>query len=54
MDSEVEILNKRIEYLEQKLEIIFELLGVENELDFIMKGTYLTEDDIDEIMNGEY
>ncbi len=54
MEEEIERLKKKIEELEKKLELYYSLLYVENELSFVMKGSYLTQDDIDNILNGNY
>ena len=45
---------RKIENLEKKLERYFSLLRVENELDFILKGTYIVQDDYDKVMAGQY
>ena len=54
MDNEIEILSKRIEQLERKVEIYFQLLKINNELDFIMNGTYLLDSEIQDVLDGEY
>ena len=45
---------RKIENLEKKLERYFSLLRVENELDFILNGTYIVQDDYDKVMAGQY
>lgn len=45
---------KRIDELEKKLERYYNLLRVENEIDFILKGTYLLDSDMQNIMSGNY
>jgi len=50
----LELALKRISDLERKLEKYFQILKVENELDFILKGTYVFESDIDDVVNGNY
>lgn len=45
---------KKIEDLNKKLEKYYDLLRVENELDFILKGTYIFNEEIDNIMFGNY
>jgi len=54
MEELLDIALKRIEVLEKKVEKYFQMLKVDNELDFIVKGTYLTQEDLDEILNGNY
>ncbi len=48
----LEMLLKRVNALEKKLEKYYEILKVNNELDFVLKGTYITESDMDKIMQG--
>ena len=43
---------KRIEALEKKLERYYSLLKVENEVDFILKGTYITTEEVDNVISG--
>lgn len=45
---------KRILELEKKINMLFETLKIENELDFILNGGYIIESDIDKIMSGAY
>ena len=54
MDNDIELLSKRLDKLEQKLEIYYQLLKIDNEIDFIMKGTYVLESDIEDILSGSY
>lgn len=54
MDDILELALQRIAVLERKLEKYFEILQVKNELDFILKGSYVFETDIDAIVSGEY
>lgn len=54
MEELVEDLIKKVEDLEKKVETYYQLLIVNNELDFIMKGSYILKDDIDEILDGSY
>lgn len=49
----LELALSRIATLEQKLEKYFQLLNVENELGFILKGTYILESDVEKILNGQ-
>lgn len=55
MDNEtIELLTKRIMELEKKLEIYYQILKIENELSFILNGTYVFKTEIDEVVNGTY
>ena len=54
MEELIERLYKKIEDLEKKIETYYHMLVVDNELDFILKGGYILEDDIDEILDGSY
>ena len=49
----LELALSRIAMLEQKLERYFQLLNVENELGFILKGTHILESDVEKILNGQ-
>lgn len=53
MEELIELALKRIEALEKKLEEYFSLLKVGNEIDFILKGTYVLQSDIDNILAGK-
>ena len=44
---------KKIKELEKRLEEYYQLLIIENELDFIMRGMYVYNE-IEEIVNGTY
>lgn len=50
----IEYLLKRINELEKKLEMYFNYLKIDNELDFVLKGTYIFKEDIEKITNGLY
>lgn len=52
MQELLELALKRIEVLEKKVEKYYSLLKVDNELDFLLKGTYITEEDIEKIVEG--
>ena len=54
MEEMLEILSKRLDDLEKKVERYYHMLKVDNELDFIMRGTYITEEDIEKIKTGNY
>lgn len=48
-----ETILKRLQALEKKVEKYYRILFVENELDFIMKGTYFAED-LEDVLAGKY
>ena len=50
----LELALKRLDNLERKLEKYFDILHITNELDFILKGGYIFEEDISEILSGNY
>ena len=50
----LEILLKKITELEKKLEKYFNYLKIDNEIDFILKGTYIIQEDIDNLIMGLY
>ena len=52
--NEFETVLKNIAEIERKIEKYYQILKIENELDFILKGTYVLQDDIDNIMSGNY
>lgn len=53
MEELIELALKRIEALEKKLEKYFSILNVGNEMDFILKGTYVLQSDIENVMAGK-
>jgi len=55
MENELlELALARIAELERKLENYYEILRIDNELDFILKGTYILKQEIDDVVNGIY
>lgn len=55
MDIELlELTYKKVMELEKKIELYYELLKVENELEFILKGSYFLEEELENILNGTY
>ena len=50
----VELTYKKLLELDKKVELYYEMLKVENELHFILNGTYLMEEDLLQVLNGEY
>lgn len=45
---------KKVAELEKKLDTYYSLLKIQNELDFIMKGTYILQSEIDNVLIGNY
>ena len=54
MQNDYEMLLKKVNELERRLERYYQLLLIRDELDFILKGKYICETDLDEIFNGTY
>lgn len=55
MDKEIlEMVLKKLNELEKKLEIYYQKLKIENELSFILNGTYIFPNDIEKVINGTY
>ena len=54
MEELLEIALNRIAELEKKLERYFEILEFENELDFILKGRYIPDSELTQILEGTY
>ncbi len=54
MEELLQIALKRIDALEKKVERYYQILKIDNELDFVMKGTYLTNNQINDILEGNY
>ena len=50
----LELSYTKILELEKKLEYYFDMLNVENEISFILNGTYLLESEVEKILNGTY
>ena len=50
----LDLIIKRISDLEKKLELYYEMLKVENELSFIIKGSYTLQDKVDRVLSGNY
>ena len=50
----VQLALKKIDELSKKLEKYFDILKVENELDFVLKGTYVLENEIAKVVSGNY
>ena len=55
MDTNIiETLLDRILNLEKKVEKYYELLKIENELDFILNGTYFFAEELADVIEGNY
>ena len=54
MQEDLELALKRIAELERKIEIYYQLLHIDNELDFIINGTYVSPNEMDAVVNGSY
>ena len=52
--NDIELQFKKLVELEKKLESYFKMLKVENELTYIINGTYLCEDELQKVLNGVY
>lgn len=54
MVENFEMLYKRLANLEKRLEKYYKKIYIENELDFVMNGTYILKDELDKILDGTY
>lgn len=54
MEELIQLAIKKIADIEKKLEKYYQLLKTENELNFILNGTYLLNQDIENILIGNY
>lgn len=54
MEELLEKAIRRLDDLEKKVELYYKLLRVENELDFVLKGTYLMPENLDVVIEGTY
>ena len=54
MQELIELCLKRITDLEKLLEKYYRILKVDNELDFILKGTYFMDEELENVMTGNY
>ena len=52
MQEQFDFLLKKIEALEKRVERYYSLLKINNELDFVLKGTYLIEEDIEKTIRN--
>lgn len=53
-ENEIEIIQVRLARLEKRLEMYYQLLYMQNELDFVLKGGYIMEADLQKILDGNY
>lgn len=53
-NEEIERAIQKIYQIEKKMEKYYEMLKLENELDFILKGGYVLKDELQKILDGEY
>lgn len=54
MQELIELALKKIDDLERKLEKYYSMLFVGNEIDFILKGTYVLEKDVENALTGAF
>lgn len=54
MEESFDTLFKRLSNLDKRLEKYYKKLYLQNELDFIMNGTYILKDELDKILDGTY
>lgn len=50
----LELALKKISTLEKRVEKYYSMLNINNELDFVMKGSYYLDEDLNKIMMGDY
>ena len=50
----LELVYKKLLDLEKRMELYYSMLKIDNELSFILKGTYLFNSDIESVINGTY
>ena len=53
MEELVELALKKIDKLEKKLEKYVEMLRADNEIDFILKGSYVTQEELNSVIMGD-
>ena len=54
MEEMLELALKKISTLEKRVEKYYSMLNINNELDFVMKGSYYLEENLNKIMMGDY
>ena len=52
--EEIELAIKRLAQLEKRIELYYQMLKIDNELGFILNGTYVLDADIDAVLKGNY
>ena len=53
MEELLEMALKKIADLERRVEKYFKILLANNELDFVLKGGYILNSDIEDVLNGK-
>ena len=54
MEELLEFALKKIDVLEKRLEKYYSLLKVDNELDFVLNGGYILQEELNTILLGQY
>ena len=54
MTDDIEIVLRKIDDLNKKLELYYKRLYIENELSFVLNGKYILEEDLKNILEGNY
>lgn len=54
MEELLDLAINKIANIERKIEKYFQILKVENELDFVLNGSYILNDALGEIISGQY
>ncbi len=54
MNELLDLALKRIAELEKKLERYYKMLDITNELDFILNGNYILNENLSDILSGNY
>lgn len=54
MENIIEDILKRIAKLEKLVENYFNYLKIDNDLDFILKGSYFLTEDLEDVLSGNY
>ncbi len=52
--NNLDLTNKKVFGVEKRLENYYQFLLIENELDFILKGCYFLQEDLDNVLEGIY
>ena len=54
MNDEIEDVKQKLSDIEKLIEKYFDILYIENEIDFILKGNYELDSEIDKILDGTW